>query len=1027
MQPVKTLLLCGVALVAVMAPAGAQQPAPMSTAAAADLIPHALIRRDTFGVPHITADTDEAAAFAMGYAVAEDHAVEMGKLYLIARGDAARWFGPAYLDGDLTQKRMGNLEGARRALEVTGDGYRRWLHGFVTGVNFYAEKHRAELPAWFPTVTEADIVAFSHEGATGAATRAPRAGGGEGEAENSLTDPAGEIGSNALAIAGSHSTTGAPILLANPHLRWTAQYWEAHITVPGKINFYGSLTVGLGVLRAGFGENIGYAQTNNNVDLVDHYAVPLDLKVPGNYIFKGQSKPFQRQTVRVEVLQPTGRIETVEREFLATDFGPVVSQSAVQVIVSRSAGLDAWRFHEGYYDLYFARDLNGFMTTLSQQLIPSSNFTYADGDGNIQYLWNSALPKRPPGDVNYLGVVPGEDDRYFFNGIVPLAEVPRFLNPASGYVMNSNNPPWFGTVRERLNPSKFPPYMEQGEPGLRPQQALRMLEARQKFSPDDIRKLKYTTHMLITERVLPDLLAAGAQVKSPSADLRTGLRILKAWDQEAAARSKGAVLFQAFWGVYEKAAKPAFREAWSNDRVIETPTGLGDPAAALNALEQGVAAVRTKYGAPDVAWGDVNRFQFPGIDLPGHGGPQGFGLYTAQTFDAPEDTTATKNVAGRPDYAAPPAGGGDGWVLMTNFTKPVSAQGVLAYGQSSNADSPHSRDQIKLFAENKLRPIWFTDADVKANLEREYRPGDAVDDLARRDRYVDSDGGVRIFTREVTGKAASGAPILLVHDAEAGGLVSFDLPGASVAAELARAGHPVVIMSVRGWEKSTRPAALDQPALENKPAVSLDEATRDIDAVVNMIRAAHGQVKVAIVGWGAGGIWAGAYAARHPDGLSHLVLLNPMLRAESCAPMGAYQVAGARALRKRWDAAMPEKNPGAWRDEAVAATFVQRALRLDPSSDLRTPASVRIPAGYLADACAGKTADLAKATTPTLIVRGERDDASTPEDVVALQKALVGSKAVTIKGATHYLMLDRPERGRRQFLDDTLAFFKVAR
>ena len=144
MQPVKTLLLCGVALVAVMAPAGAQQPAPMSTAAAADLIPHALIRRDTFGVPHITADTDEAAAFAMGYAVAEDHAVEMGKLYLIARGDAARWFGPAYLDGDLTQKRMGNLEGARRALEVTGDGYRRWLHGFVTGVNFYAEKHRAE-------------------------------------------------------------------------------------------------------------------------------------------------------------------------------------------------------------------------------------------------------------------------------------------------------------------------------------------------------------------------------------------------------------------------------------------------------------------------------------------------------------------------------------------------------------------------------------------------------------------------------------------------------------------------------------------------------------------------------------------------------------------------------------------------------------------------------------------------------------------------------------------------------------------
>ena len=175
MQTAKTALLCGAAMLALTITAAAQEARlPMSRATAADLIPHALIRRDTFGVPHITADTDEAAAFAMGYAVAEDHAVEMGKLYLLARGDGARWFGPQYLDNDFAQKRMGNLEGARRALEEqTGDGYRRWLHGFVTGVNLYADQHRAELPAWFPTVTEADIIAFSHEGAVTSAVTCP--------------------------------------------------------------------------------------------------------------------------------------------------------------------------------------------------------------------------------------------------------------------------------------------------------------------------------------------------------------------------------------------------------------------------------------------------------------------------------------------------------------------------------------------------------------------------------------------------------------------------------------------------------------------------------------------------------------------------------------------------------------------------------------------------------------------------------------------------------------------------------------
>ncbi|MGE0284070.1 MAG: penicillin acylase family protein, partial [Rhizobiaceae bacterium] len=383
----KRALLWGVAMLAVAGPADAQaiRPAPMSTATAGDLIPQAVIRRDTFGVPHIIAETDEAAAFAMGYAVAEDHAVEMGKLYLQARGDAARWFGPVHVEDDLAMKRMDNLEGARRALERTGEGYRRWLHGFVTGVNHYAELHRAELPAWFPTVTEADIIAFSRRGAAEAAVRAPQTSGGEGD-----------DGSNALAIAKTHSTTGAPILLANPHLRWTAQYWEAHITVPGQINFYGSLTVGLAVLRAGFGENIGYAQTNNNVDLVDHYAVPLAPGRPDHYVFKGRTQPFLRQSVSVEVLQPTGRIDTVTREYEATDFGPVVNRTATHAVVSRSHGADAWHFHEGYYELYFAKNLDSFMKVMSRQMIPSSNFTYADGDGNIMYLWNAAVPKRPP-------------------------------------------------------------------------------------------------------------------------------------------------------------------------------------------------------------------------------------------------------------------------------------------------------------------------------------------------------------------------------------------------------------------------------------------------------------------------------------------------------------------------------------------------------------------------------------------------------------------------------------------------------
>jgi hypothetical protein len=50
-----------------------QVPAPETLAG------QATIRRDTFGVPHILADTEEAAAFAFGYAQAEDHAAGIGR------------------------------------------------------------------------------------------------------------------------------------------------------------------------------------------------------------------------------------------------------------------------------------------------------------------------------------------------------------------------------------------------------------------------------------------------------------------------------------------------------------------------------------------------------------------------------------------------------------------------------------------------------------------------------------------------------------------------------------------------------------------------------------------------------------------------------------------------------------------------------------------------------------------------------------------------------------------------------------
>jgi acyl-homoserine-lactone acylase len=84
--------------------------------------------------------------------------------------------------------------------------------------------------------------------------------------------------------------------------------------------------------------------------------------------------------------------------------------------------------------------------------------------------------------------------------------------------------------------------------------------------------------------------------------------------------------------------------------------------------------------------------------------------------------TDGKRIVGTVAKDKPMVGGGDGWVMAVEFTKPIVAYSVLAYGQTSNLNSKHSTDQLRLFANHQYKRAWFSEAEIKANLEREYRP-----------------------------------------------------------------------------------------------------------------------------------------------------------------------------------------------------------------------------------------------------------------------------------------------------------------
>ncbi len=78
---------------------------------------------------------------------------------------------------------------------------------------------------------------------------------------------------------------------------------------------------------------------------------------------------------------------------------------------------------------------------LAMQGVPATNFLYADAAGNIAHFYNAALPNRRAG-VDYRQVLRGDRSADFTPGTVPWAQVPRNVNPASGFLINANNTPY---------------------------------------------------------------------------------------------------------------------------------------------------------------------------------------------------------------------------------------------------------------------------------------------------------------------------------------------------------------------------------------------------------------------------------------------------------------------------------------------------------------------------------------------------------------------------------------------------------
>ena len=75
------------------------------------------IYRETWGVPHVYADSAAAAMYAHGVAQAEDRLDDILAVYLSARGEAASVFGERFIERDHMMRIARHAEVARELLQ----------------------------------------------------------------------------------------------------------------------------------------------------------------------------------------------------------------------------------------------------------------------------------------------------------------------------------------------------------------------------------------------------------------------------------------------------------------------------------------------------------------------------------------------------------------------------------------------------------------------------------------------------------------------------------------------------------------------------------------------------------------------------------------------------------------------------------------------------------------------------------------------------------------------------------------------
>jgi penicillin amidase len=734
------------------------------------------IIRDTFGVPHIYAGNESNLYFALGYALAQDRFWQMEFYRRLGHGRLSEIFGEDFIEVDRYFRMIG-AAGLDRELP---DNLTPLFESFANGINAYLETHQDRLPLEFKLLCykpepwqlddylailkvvnwglssgwEADLTAakmlekageeklreafpvWPDDGPliipeqTKSLSALISAGHETMHLVKSLTAFSGPAASNNWVVSGKKSITGRPILANDTHLALSnpSLWWEVHIVCP-TINVSGFVLLGIPGIPVGHNLQVAWGVTNVMVDDVDFFIEEINPENPRQYWYKDH---WEDMKIREEIMQVKGQ-EPVKTEILLTRHGPIVNDvkqgSQEQAISARWAFTEGLQSAQAAYLLAKAKDVGDVMEALRYWELPSQNFVFADTNGNIGYWCCATIPIRSKGDG--LLPVPGWTGEYEWKGYVPFEERPHLLNPEQGFIATANS---------KIIGGGYPHVIgHYWEPMDRIARIRQLLEAKEKISVDDVKRIHQDIYCVLASEITPHMIEVLEQRFSDE-NAKKAKDILSGWYFMMDEDSVGACLFAV---TLRKMMENIFRDELGEDLFEKYIKMVSFPPRAIrmmvrkgsspwfdnvntpeketmediiaSSLSQTLSELTEVIGddMDTWTWGRIHTLTFEHALAKKK--PLDW-IFNLGPFPVGGDNL-TVNKKQYPYEKPYRVNHGVSQRMIVDLSNMDGALHVLPTGESGHLKSPHHRDQIDLYFSGEYHPAWTNRADVEKNSE----------------------------------------------------------------------------------------------------------------------------------------------------------------------------------------------------------------------------------------------------------------------------------------------------------------------